>query len=92
MNKPYYYKDHQLGQTIVRYMIDKKNGQTALLLIPVSAKNEYIEREYEPEKWLIGSLVQLHLRDHNASGIQGMSMRYSPSTANLAFDEQNIIN
>ncbi len=91
MNKPYYYKDHQLGQTIVRYMIDKKNGQTALLLIPVSAKNEYIEREYEPEKWLIGSLVQLHLRDHNASGIQGMSMRYSPSTANLAFDEQNII-
>ncbi len=90
MNVPYSYKDHRLGKTLVRYMIDNDSGQTALLLIPVSAMDQYAERGEYSDRWAVGSLVQLHLRNHPAGILHGTSMRYSPSTAQLVFDEQTV--
>lgn len=92
-------KTYQLGATEACYLISD-SGKTGLLLFPSdchdrlarnwelgpgqwNARSEYIR------EWRFGSLVQLHLRHHARSRMNGASMKFSESTEKLHFVSQS---
>lgn len=91
-------KQYSCGETEVVYLITEE-GRTSLLLLPHRTADRLVkawEREKEASsarseyrrEWQCGSLVQLHLRHHNRSCGNGVTMKFSQSTDLLRFADQ----
>lgn len=95
--------DYRFGESIVRYLTDKKTGQTALQLIPANKINDLATRpelldlpelkrmNFEQPTWEVGSLVHLHLREDPQPASTGMTLRDGASVKRLRIDSQELI-
>ncbi len=91
-------KEFVLGRIKVQYLISEE-GRASMLLLPVETRAKEAKNwELGPGKWDVrgeyirewrqGTLVQLHLRHHNRSRGNGMTMKNSQSMELLKFHKQ----
>lgn len=81
--------EFNLGDMILSYEVDIKNGNIGMVLIPSNLKNNInIDKKYE-----VDSIAQLKILGDNFSDgfSQGMTMRNSCSTRELKYESQTLI-